>query len=235
MTAVCVLYSSYSCPHSMRARLALLMANIHCELRDVDSLHLPTAVDKVPLLQLPSGKLIDDSFAIAQWSSARKPQLDLWPSVRVCQQSIENLVRIIDGPFYAAIQLYAEAIIKRDPHIKSRRTDAEIVLAQLPRCRLSTHSPKSIASGSTPRPIATCKAGCCAIANPPRGSRPCAPCRAGEPARRRSILKWAAACALWPDPQTVPRNSVSRVAITSTKLSRPLFSHRSDSVSDAAA
>jgi len=131
VTAVCVLYSSFSCPHSMRARLALLMANIHCELRDVDSLNLPTAVDKVPLLQLPSGKLIDDSFAIAQWSSARKPQLDLWPSVRVRQQSIENLVRIIDGPFYAAIQLYAEAIIRRDPQIKSRRTDAEIVLAQL--------------------------------------------------------------------------------------------------------
>ena len=131
MTAVCVLYSSYSCPHSMRARLALLMANIHCELRAVDLLDLPTAVHKVPLLQLPSGKLLDDSFAIAQWASARKPQLELWPAIRVRQQSIENLVRIIDGPFYAALQSYAAASARRDSQVSTYRGDAEIVLAQL--------------------------------------------------------------------------------------------------------
>ena len=71
MTAVCVLYSSFSDPHSLRARYALLLAGIHCELREVDPANPPTAVSTVPLLQLPSGKLIDDSFAIAQWASAR--------------------------------------------------------------------------------------------------------------------------------------------------------------------
>jgi glutathione S-transferase len=131
MTAVCVLYSSFTDPHSMRARFALLMARIHCELREVDAVALPTAVASLPLLQLPSGKLIDDSFAIAQWASARRPQLELWPNVRVRQQSIENLVRIIDGPFIDACKLYASAVAAKHPNAMNRRSDAEIFLAQL--------------------------------------------------------------------------------------------------------
>lgn len=131
MTAVCVLYSSYSCPHSMRARLALLLAHIHCELREVDPQALPTGVYRVPLLQLPSGKLLDDSFAIAQWAAARRPQLVLWPAVRVRQQSIQTLVQSLDGPFYAATQLYAEAVARCDARARHHRADAEIFLAQL--------------------------------------------------------------------------------------------------------
>ncbi len=131
MTAVCVLYSSFPDPHSMRARFALLRAGIHCELREVDPSNLPTAVANVPLLQLPSGKLVDDSFVIAQWASARRPQLALWPSVRVRQQSIENLVHIIDGPFVDACRLYANAAGARHPQAPNRRGDAEIFLAQI--------------------------------------------------------------------------------------------------------
>jgi glutathione S-transferase len=131
MTAVCVLYSNFSDPHSMRARFALLLAGIHCELREVDPVNPPIAVSSVPLLQLPSGKLIDDSFVIAQWASARRPQLELWPSVRVRQQSIENLMRIIDGPFANACHLYDQATAARLSSAAHRRSDAEIFLAQL--------------------------------------------------------------------------------------------------------
>lgn len=131
MTAVCVLYSSFSDPHSMRARFSLLLAGIHCELREVDPANLPTAVTRVPLLQLPSGKLIDDSLAIAQWASARRPQLGLWPTVRVRQQSIENLISIIDGPFASACAVYAKAASVASADLAKRRADAEIFLAQL--------------------------------------------------------------------------------------------------------
>lgn len=131
MTAVCVLYSSSSDPHSMRARFALMLAGIHCELREVDPANLPTAVTRIPLLQLPSGKLIDNSFAIAQWASARRPQLGLWPAVRVRQQSIENLVNIIDGPFASACILYAQAAALGQPNTAKLRSDAEIFLAQM--------------------------------------------------------------------------------------------------------
>ncbi len=137
MTAVSVLYSNNIDPHSLRARLALLTAGIHCEVREVDPAALPLAVAKLPLLQLPNGKLIDDSFAIAQWASARRPQLELWPSVRVRQQSIENLVRIIDGPFAAALDCYRRAAAANGRSVvdgrdaQAWRFEAEIFLAQL--------------------------------------------------------------------------------------------------------
>ena len=135
MTAVSVLYSSNSDPHSLRARLALLSSGLHCELREVDAAALPPAVDKLPLLQLPNGKLIDDSFAIAQWACARRPQLNWWPSSRVRQQSIENLVRIIDGPFAAALGGYARAAsstpLSKGRDAQAWRFEAEIFLAQL--------------------------------------------------------------------------------------------------------
>lgn len=138
MTAVSVLYSDGSEPHSLRARLLLLAAGLHCELREVDRSDLPPAVDGVPLLQLPSGKLLDDSFAIAQWAVTHRPALALWPQVRVRQQSIENLVRIIDGPFAAALAGYRSsrsgqrtAPLAAGPDAVAWRFEAEIFLAQL--------------------------------------------------------------------------------------------------------
>ncbi|HSB97386.1 MAG TPA: glutathione S-transferase C-terminal domain-containing protein [Spongiibacteraceae bacterium] len=136
MTAVSVLYGNNVDPHSQRARLALTTAGVHCELREVDAAALPPAVARLPLLQLPNGKLIDDSFAIAHWACARRPELDLWPDIRVRQQSIENLVRIIDGPFAAALNGYRRATGARPQLIEGRdaqgwRFEAEIFLAQL--------------------------------------------------------------------------------------------------------
>jgi glutathione S-transferase len=141
MTAVSVLYSDGAEPHSLRARLMLLVAGLHCELREVDRAALPPAVERVPLLQLPSGKLLDDSFAIAQWAVTHRPSLELWPRVRVRQQSIENLVRIIDGPFAAALEGYRAAMAQQrasratplaaGPDAVAWRFEAEIFLAQL--------------------------------------------------------------------------------------------------------
>jgi glutathione S-transferase len=141
MTAVSVLYGDSAEPHSLRAKLALLMVGMHCEWREVSPEALPPAVDTLPLLQLPSGKLLDSSFAIAQWACAHRPQLELWPRVRVRQQSIENLVRIIDGPFAAALLGYRRAAAARrqpgaQPLVDGRdaaawRFEAEIFLAQL--------------------------------------------------------------------------------------------------------
>lgn len=141
MTAVSVLYGDSTDPHSLRARFALLTAGIHCELREADPLALPPAVDTLPLLQLPSGKLLDHSFAIAQWACTHRPQLELWPRVRVRQQSIENLVRIVDGQFSTALQGYRQARGLRRPapgplladgrDAAAWRAEAEMTLAQL--------------------------------------------------------------------------------------------------------
>jgi glutathione S-transferase len=115
----------------MRARLALLYVRIHCELREVDPAFLPTGVDSIPLLQLPNGKLIDDSLMIMRWACSRHPDLQLWPEQRVRQQSVENIVRIIDGPFAEACHLYQAAANSNVVSRRDYRSEAEIFLAQL--------------------------------------------------------------------------------------------------------
>ena len=72
--ALPVLYSFRRCPYAIRARMALRYAGIEVTLREValgdkpaDFVALsPKAT--VPVLQLPSGEVIDQSLAIMQWA-----------------------------------------------------------------------------------------------------------------------------------------------------------------------
>ncbi len=129
--AIPVLYSCAPEPHSLRARLALLCAGLRSELREVDPEHPPLALPALPLLQLPSGKLLHHSAAILRWAMERRPELGLWPESRVRQQSIDNLILANDGPFVQALSNYREAsrLLVRSP--RDFRTEAEIFLAQL--------------------------------------------------------------------------------------------------------
>jgi glutathione S-transferase len=125
-----VLYSSSHDAHSLRARLAFLYARLRCEVREIDpACPLPT-VPHLPLLQLP-GRLIDDSMEIVRWAIARRPGLTLWPDSRVRQQSIDNLIATVDGPFFEATQAYAKAAALPGRNRDHARMQAEIFLAQL--------------------------------------------------------------------------------------------------------
>ncbi len=125
-----VLYSSSHDAHSLRARLAFLYARLRCEVREIDPENPLPAVATLPLLQLP-GRLIEKNVEIAQWAIGCRPALKLWPDSRVRQQSIENLIATIDGPFSDASYRYQHA--GRFPN-RSRdhyRMEAEVFLAQL--------------------------------------------------------------------------------------------------------
>jgi len=69
-----VLYSFRRCPYAMRARMALFHAGIQCEIREVLLSHKPStllaisAKATVPVLQLPDGKVIDESLDIMRWA-----------------------------------------------------------------------------------------------------------------------------------------------------------------------
>ncbi len=75
--ALPVLYSFRRCPYAIRARMALRYAGIEVTLQEValgdkpvDFVALsPKAT--VPVLQLPSGEVIDQSLAIMQWALAQ--------------------------------------------------------------------------------------------------------------------------------------------------------------------
>jgi len=131
MTAMSILYSRSDCPHCARARLALLRCEVPCELRELAPSVLPAGVQAVPSLWLADGARLEDSLAILHWAAARRPELQLWPDIRVRQQSIENLVRIIDGPFAQASASYQRMPQPGRADRRDYRAEAEIFLAQL--------------------------------------------------------------------------------------------------------
>lgn len=74
MTELPVLYSFRRCPYAMRARLALAVSGLPCELREITLRQKPPQMlaaspkGTVPVLVLPGGAVIDESLAIMQWA-----------------------------------------------------------------------------------------------------------------------------------------------------------------------
>ena len=77
MSKLPILYSFRRCPYAMRARMALWVAGIVVELREVKLAAKPpeliTASPKgtVPVLVLPDGTVIDQSMEIMRWALAQ--------------------------------------------------------------------------------------------------------------------------------------------------------------------
>jgi len=69
-----VLYSFRRCPYAMRARLAIVQADISVELRELALTSKPQQLlaispkATVPVLQLPNGAVIEESLEIMQWA-----------------------------------------------------------------------------------------------------------------------------------------------------------------------
>lgn len=83
---IAVLYSFRRCPYAMRARLAILVSGVTCEIREVALKSKPTEMlaaspkGTVPVLILPCGQVIDESLEIMRWALAHNdPQHWLEP------------------------------------------------------------------------------------------------------------------------------------------------------------
>jgi len=85
-----IIYSFRRCPWAMRARITLAYTKQTCELREVNLRDKPEALLKaspkgtVPVLILPSEKIIDESYDIMLWA--------------IAQNDPENWGEIIDHP-----------------------------------------------------------------------------------------------------------------------------------------
>ncbi len=68
-----VLYSFRRCPYAIRARMALVLAGIDFELREINLRDKPSTFlatspkGTVPVLVLPDGRVIDESLDIVDW------------------------------------------------------------------------------------------------------------------------------------------------------------------------
>ena len=73
-----ILYSFRRCPYAMRVRLAIAGAGIQVELREVLLRDKPlemlevSSKGTVPVLVLPNGQIIEESFDIMKWALGAK-------------------------------------------------------------------------------------------------------------------------------------------------------------------
>lgn len=98
-----ILYSFRRCPWAMRARLALAYANQPYEIREVNLRNKPASMmvvspkGTVPVLILPDGRVIDESYDIMLWAIQQHDPQD-WGKVidhSILHQSLQELLECI--------------------------------------------------------------------------------------------------------------------------------------------
>jgi len=101
-----ILYSFRRCPYAMRARLALLVSDTTCELREVKLSAKPAEMleaspkGTVPVLVLPDGTVIDQSLDIMRWALKRND-----PEGWLARDDVA-LIAANDGPFKHDLDRY---------------------------------------------------------------------------------------------------------------------------------
>ncbi|WP_282609930.1 glutathione S-transferase [Pelagibius sp. Alg239-R121] len=112
-----ILYSFRRCPYAMRARMALVIANIECELREVVLRDKPVSMlevspkGTVPVMLLPDGEVLEESMDIIHWAMERA-NIRRWswplqdPTTRA---PAYGLIEENDGPFKFALDRYKYA------------------------------------------------------------------------------------------------------------------------------
>ena len=106
-----VLYSFRRCPYAIRARMALAVAGMAVELREVLLRDKPEAMlevsakGTVPVLQLPDGWVIDESLEVMDWALTQNDPED-WADT--CADT-EALIAYCDGPFKGWLDKYKYA------------------------------------------------------------------------------------------------------------------------------
>lgn len=104
-----VLYSFRRCPYAMRARMALYQAGVQCEIVEVELKVKPAAMlalspkGSVPVLQLLSGEVIDESLDIMRWALGQNDPAPWLPTSWAISQLLidEN-----DGAFKSNLDRY---------------------------------------------------------------------------------------------------------------------------------
>ena len=141
-----ILYSFRRCPYAMRARLALHVSGIVVEVREVslrnkpESMLLASPKGSVPVLVLPDGRVIDESWDIMQWA-LRQHAPDNWLGENDAYlEAAKPLLHENDSTFKAALDRYK--YFERHPaHPQSfYRAQGEAFLQQLEtRLRTTQH------------------------------------------------------------------------------------------------
>ena len=106
-----VLYSFRRCPYAMRARLALLVSGIRCEMREITLAHKPSNMleaspkGTVPVLVLKD-RVLDQSLDILQWALQQNDPEGWSTSGLTLDEEARALVRMCDDAFKTHLDRY---------------------------------------------------------------------------------------------------------------------------------
>lgn len=132
-----VLYSFRRCPYCMRAHMALKYADIEVELREVDLNDYPQQAmaispkATVPVLQLPDGSIIDESWEILKWALAQNDP-DNWRGINGEHDlDAEILIETNDFSFKEDLDSYKYADRYPEHSEKHYRQACEVFIEEL--------------------------------------------------------------------------------------------------------
>jgi glutathione S-transferase len=128
-----ILYSFRRCPYAMRARMALHVAGVQVEHREVMLRDKPAALliaspkATVPVLVLPDGNVLDESLDIMRWALTQADPHD-WLEQGA---DADTIITAIDGPFKHHLDRMKYATRYPDSDPAARRDAGLAILASL--------------------------------------------------------------------------------------------------------
>ncbi|MDG1995751.1 MAG: glutathione S-transferase [Emcibacteraceae bacterium] len=128
-----ILYSFRRCPYAMRARLALMACNITCELREVVLRDKPKEMIEispkatVPVMQLKSGEVIDESRDIIDWAVKNNDPQNWSPFLK----EMNELADINDFEFKEHLDKYKYSSRNIDLSKEDHRENGDFFLKKL--------------------------------------------------------------------------------------------------------
>ncbi len=138
-----LLYTYRRCPYAMRARMALLVAQQPFEAFEIALRDKPAALlalspkATVPVLQLPDGRVLDESWDIMRWALQSHDNGHWWHPAQTPDNL--DLLRRNDGDFKYHLDRYKypERHSKETGHREDHRADAAAALLLPLEARLS--------------------------------------------------------------------------------------------------
>ena len=129
-----LLYSFRRCPYAIRARLAIAMSGVIVTVQEVDLKAKPermlqlSAKATVPVLELPDGRVIDESLDIMLWSFQHSDPLGMLDNF---SDEMQALIKRNDSEFKYALDQYKYPERRAEFSREHYRTLAEMFLLYL--------------------------------------------------------------------------------------------------------
>lgn len=127
-----ILYSFRRCPYAIRARLAIKVSSINIELREVQLSNKPKELlecspkGTVPVLQLPDGAVIDESYDIMLWALKQHDPQKWLPKNLDDLLEMDRLINFNDGEFKQHLDHYKYADRFPQQSMDNYRQQAEL-------------------------------------------------------------------------------------------------------------